>query len=74
MPENKTKLTPVYLTEKESSVFIAMRQAKVFDMEDTDIIMHFNPDKVLTDIKKPIQKKINQFTFIYKRRKLLTDS
>lgn len=67
-------LIPVYLTENEASIFIAMREAKVFEMKDIDIVLHFNSDSVLTDIKKPLVKKQSIWTFIYKRKKPLTDN
>jgi hypothetical protein len=64
-------LIPVYLSENEASVFIAMREARVFEMKDIDIVLHFNSDSVLTDIKKPIVAKRSIWTFIYKRKKII---
>ena len=63
----------IELTDQEASFFIAMREAKLFELKNTDIIMHLNHDGVLTDIKKPVVKEKNSFVFIYKRKKPLTD-
>jgi hypothetical protein len=65
--------TLVYLNEKEASAFIAMREADFFNLKNKDAIVHFNSDKVITDIKIPAVEKKNRFTFIYKRKKLLTN-
>ena len=63
----------IELTDQEASFFIAMREAKLFELKNTDITMHLNNDGVLTDIKKPVVKEKNSFVFIYKRKKPLTD-
>jgi len=63
----------IELTDQEASFFIAMREAKLFELKNTDITMHLNHDGVLTDIKKPVVKEKNSFVFIYKRKKPLTD-
>ena len=62
----------IYLSDQEASFFIAMREAKVFELRNIDFIGHINLDGVLTDIKRPVVKEKNSFVFIYKRRKGLT--
>jgi len=63
------KMITIELTDQEASFFIAMREAKVFELRNTDIIFYINYDGVLTEIKKPLVSEKHHFVFIYKRKK-----
>ncbi len=64
----------VELTDEEVKLFIVLRKAGFFELQDNaDIIIH-KKNGVITDIKKYIGKQKDMFEMIYQRKKTSLDN
>jgi len=68
------KTVKIELTQKEAEFFLALREARIFDLRDVDIIMHLNSDCVITDMKRACKPQKDTFVLIYNRKRNLTDT